>query len=30
MQPGMVPTFDRYNVQVELFPFAAAAAGINQ
>lgn len=28
IQPGMIPTFDQYNVRVELFPFAAAAAGI--
>lgn len=29
MAPGMVPTFDQYNVRIELFPFAARAAGIN-
>lgn len=30
IQPGMGPTFDEYRVTVELFPYAAAAAGINQ
>lgn len=29
IHPGMGPTFDQYGVLVELFPGAAAAAGIN-